>query len=77
MQINKAAAKLVVIVSATYRSHAVHFAVELISPVKRFISFFRLPARERKSRRDIQHSWRNFKKKRRNSMNMWRKLWPD
>jgi len=43
----------------------------------RLISFFRLPARARRSKRDTLHSWRNFKKRRRNSMNMLKKLWPD
>jgi hypothetical protein len=41
MQINKAAAKLVGIVATTYRSHAEHFAVEVISPVKRSVNILR------------------------------------
>jgi hypothetical protein len=37
MQINKAAAKLVIIVSTTYRSCAEHFAVEVMCPVERVL----------------------------------------
>jgi hypothetical protein len=41
MHINKAAAKLLVIVSTTYRSHAEYFAVEVISLVKRSLEVLR------------------------------------
>jgi len=50
---------------------------EIWGQTKKLISFFRLPAKARRSKRDTQHSWRNFKKRRRNSMNMLKKLWPD
>jgi hypothetical protein len=50
---------------------------EMLGQTKRLISFFRLSARARRSKRDILHSWRNFKKRRRNNMNMLKKLWPD
>lgn len=81
--INKTSAWRVVFVSTAlshilgilFRGHPC--CQEMLGQTKRLTSFFRLPARARRSKRGTLHSWRNFKKRRRNNMNMLKKLWPD